>query len=57
MMGQKIYVPMNRQQLELLDRTLARWPGMTRAEILQRALREYAARRASAGAPVPGRAS
>ena len=43
-MAQKLQVPMNRQQLELLDRTLARWPGTTRAEILQRALREYASR-------------
>ncbi len=57
MMVQKVQVPLNRQQLELLDRTLARWPGSTRAEILQRALREYAAKQANAAAPAPGAAS
>lgn len=38
-----VNVRLNQQQLELLDKTVARFPGTTREEILVRALREHAA--------------
>jgi len=48
----QISVPLNRQQLELIDRTLAR-PGLpaSRADLLKLALREHIARQQAAGAP------
>ena len=41
----QIRVPLNRQQLELLDRTVARGVAPDRAALLKLALREFAARR------------
>ena len=46
----RISVPLNRQQLELLDRTVARGVAPDRAALLQLALRELAARQAQAKA-------
>ena len=40
----QVSVPLNRQQLELLDRTLASGLATTRAELLKLALRETMAR-------------
>ena len=39
---QRVSVPLNRQQLELLDRTIARGVAPDRAALLKLALREYA---------------
>lgn len=47
----QISVPLNRQQLELLDRTLAQGVAADRAELLKLALREFMAR-AQAKPPV-----
>jgi metal-responsive CopG/Arc/MetJ family transcriptional regulator len=46
----QISVPLNRQQLELLDRTLAKTSAGSRAELLRLALREYMAAQRSAQA-------
>ena len=43
----RINVPLNRQQLELLDRTVARGVAPDRAALLKLALREHAARLAA----------
>ena len=40
---QRVSVPLNRQQLELLDRTIARGVAPDRAALLKLALREHAA--------------
>ena len=56
----QISVPLNRQQLELVDRTLARGVAPTRAALLQLAVREMMARDAAQGktpAVVPGQGS
>lgn len=51
----QISVPLNRQQLELVDRTLARGVAPTRAALVQLALREMMAREAQKPAAlVPG---
>lgn len=50
----QISVPLNRQQLELLDRTLARGLAANRSELLRLALRESMAR--NAGSPMPAAA-
>ena len=47
----RVSVPLNRQQLELLDRTIARGVAPDRAALLKLALREYAARQVQ---PKPG---
>jgi Arc/MetJ-type ribon-helix-helix transcriptional regulator len=39
-----ITLKLNQQQLELLDRTIARGEAADRPELIRRALREYAAR-------------
>ena len=39
----RVSVPLNRQQLELLDRTIARGVAPDRAALLKLALREHAA--------------
>ena len=39
-----VILKLNQQQLELLDRTIARGEAADRAELVRRALREYAAR-------------
>jgi len=44
----QISVPLNRQQLELLDRTLGRGLAESRSEMLRLALREFMARSAAA---------
>ena len=47
----RVSVPLNRQQLELLDRTIARGVAPTRAALLKLALREHVARQASPKSP------
>jgi len=44
----QVRVPFNRQQLELLDRTIARGLAPDRAALLKLALREHAAKQAAA---------
>jgi hypothetical protein len=44
MSAAKLLVPLNRQQLDLIDRTLARGLAPNRAELLRLALREYTGR-------------
>jgi hypothetical protein len=46
MAGRRIVLKLNAQQLELIDRTLARGVAADRAALVRLALREYAARRA-----------
>lgn len=50
----KVTVRLNQQQLELLDKTVARFPGTTREEILVRALREQSAAQQQ---PAPAKAA
>jgi metal-responsive CopG/Arc/MetJ family transcriptional regulator len=53
----RISVLLNRQQLELLDRTLAKGLATDRAALLKLALREYGASRTApqpAGTATPG---
>jgi Arc/MetJ-type ribon-helix-helix transcriptional regulator len=45
----QVSVPLNRQQLELIDRTLTRGLASSRAELLKLALRETLARQQAAG--------
>jgi len=42
--GKLVTLKLNQQQLELLDRTIARGAAPDRAALIRRALREYAAR-------------
>ncbi|MET0528319.1 MAG: ribbon-helix-helix protein, CopG family [Microvirga sp.] len=42
---------LNQQQLELLDRTIARGIGRDREDLIRLALREYAAKRGLGGEP------
>jgi hypothetical protein len=51
----RISVPLNRQQLELLDRTVARGVAPDRAALLKLALRELAPRTQRAPASRPER--
>jgi len=44
MEGKLVALELNQQQLELLDRTVARGAAPDRAALIRRALREYAAR-------------
>ena len=44
----QLVLKLNQQQLELLDRTLARGIAATREELIRLALREYAAHRTEA---------
>ena len=46
----RVIVQLNQQQLELLDRTIARGVAPDRAALVRLALREYAAKRAAAKA-------
>jgi hypothetical protein len=46
-MKHSLLVPLNRQQLELVDRTVARGVAPDRAALLRLALREYAAEHAA----------
>lgn len=39
----KVVLRLNQQQLELIDRTVARGEAKDRADLVRRALREYAA--------------
>jgi metal-responsive CopG/Arc/MetJ family transcriptional regulator len=43
MSGDEVGVTLNQQQLQLLDDTVARFPGKRREDILLQALREYCA--------------
>ena len=43
-----VTVKLNQQQLELLDRTIAKGVAPDRASLIRLALREYAAKRATA---------
>ncbi|MGH8831401.1 MAG: hypothetical protein ACREXV_09925 [Polaromonas sp.] len=56
--GQVVILKLNQQQLELLDRTVARGVAPDRASLVKLALREYAAQRdreaAGRGAMVAG---
>jgi Arc/MetJ-type ribon-helix-helix transcriptional regulator len=51
MTGRVVTLKLNQQQLELIDRTVARGIAPDRAALVRLALREYAARRS---AEVPG---
>ncbi len=42
-----VVLKLNQQQLELVDRTVAKGEASDRAALVRRALREYAARRAA----------
>ncbi|HEY9390445.1 MAG TPA: hypothetical protein VIR27_11870 [Mycobacteriales bacterium] len=41
--GGQVRVRLSQQQMELLDRTLERFPGETRQDLVLKALREYCA--------------
>lgn len=43
-MGKRIILKLNQQQLELLDRTIAKGVAADRASLVRLALREYAER-------------
>jgi Arc/MetJ-type ribon-helix-helix transcriptional regulator len=45
--GKLVTLKLNQQQLELLDRTIARGAAPDRIALIRRALREYAARHAA----------
>lgn len=49
----QISVPLNRQQLELVDRTLAQGLAPSRSELLKLALREHMARQQAAAQAQP----
>lgn len=49
MSGRTVIVHFNQQQLELVDRTVAKGMAADRAALVRRALRELAAKRATAG--------
>lgn len=49
-MSHQISVPLNRQQLELIDRTVALGLAPSRSELLKLALREHRARQEAASA-------
>lgn len=51
----RIAVPLNRQQLELLDRTVARGVAVDRAALLKLALRELGPRARAAVPQLPPR--
>ena len=46
-----VVIKLNQQQVELLDRTVAQGAAADRVALVRKALREYAARRASGAAP------
>jgi Arc/MetJ-type ribon-helix-helix transcriptional regulator len=51
-MGKRtVTLRLNQQQLELLDRTIARGIGRDREDLIRLALREYAAKRGHGGEP------
>ncbi|MCW6507933.1 hypothetical protein [Lichenifustis flavocetrariae] len=50
MMGRTVTLKLNQQQLELLDRTIAKGVAPDRVALVRLALRELAAKRATAGA-------
>ena len=47
MAGKVVTLKLNQQQIELLDRTIARGIAPDRAALIRLALREYAAKRAA----------
>jgi Arc/MetJ-type ribon-helix-helix transcriptional regulator len=47
MAGKVVTLKLNQQQIELLDRTIAKGVAPDRASLVRLALREYAARRAA----------
>jgi hypothetical protein len=47
MSDQHVNVALNQQQRQLLDETVARFPGESREEVLLRALREFCAEQGS----------
>jgi hypothetical protein len=53
----RISVPLNRQQLELLDRTILGGAAPDRVALLLRALREHAGPSAAPVAPAPAKAA
>ena len=48
MAGKVVTLKLNQQQIELLDRTIAKGVAPDRASLIRLALREYAAKRAAA---------
>jgi Arc/MetJ-type ribon-helix-helix transcriptional regulator len=53
--GKLVTLKLNQQQLELLDRTIARGAAPDREALIRRALREYAAKHTQPKAPAaPG---
>jgi Arc/MetJ-type ribon-helix-helix transcriptional regulator len=52
MAGKTVVLRLNQQQLELLDRTILTGAAEDRVALVRRALRDYAARRAT---PVPAK--
>ena len=49
--GKLVTLKLNQQQLELLDRTIARGAAQDREALIRRALREYAAKHPQPKAP------
>jgi Arc/MetJ-type ribon-helix-helix transcriptional regulator len=49
MAGKVVTLKLNQQQIELVDRTIARGAASDRASLIRLALREYAARHAAGG--------
>lgn len=49
MPNRTVTLKLNQQQLELIDRTIAKGEAADRTELIRRALREYAARYAVGG--------
>lgn len=47
--GRTVVVKLNQQQIELIDRTVARGAAADRVALIRRALREQAAKAAKAG--------
>lgn len=54
MSDRRIVLQLNQQQIELLDKTIAKGEAADRASLARRALREYAARHAPSGRPPVG---
>lgn len=54
MSDRRIVLQLNQQQIELLDKTIAKGEAADRAALARRALTEYAARHSPSGRPPAG---
>jgi Arc/MetJ-type ribon-helix-helix transcriptional regulator len=54
MPGKRVVLKLNQQQLELIDKTVARGEAEDRAALVRRALTEFAARHQPKSAGAPG---